>query len=224
MMNERPAPIDWDRIDTVLIDLDGTLLDLYFDNHFFHEHLPRHLAARRGVTIEQARADLQRRCRAVEGRLEWYCLDYWQEQLDLDLVEIKREIADLIQWRPHAPAFLDRLAGTGKRRVLATNAHPDSVGVKRSRVPFADRLDALYSAHEFGRPKEDPAFWTRLQAREGFDPARTLFVDDNPRVLASARDWGISELLGIRHPDSRRPPNPLTGFRSVADFHEVAPG
>jgi putative hydrolase of the HAD superfamily len=33
--------LDWDRIDDVLLDMDGTLLDRHFDNFFFEEELPR---------------------------------------------------------------------------------------------------------------------------------------------------------------------------------------
>ena len=32
--------IDWEEIDTILLDMDGTLLDLNYDLHFWLEHLP----------------------------------------------------------------------------------------------------------------------------------------------------------------------------------------
>ncbi|HBT55971.1 MAG TPA: haloacid dehalogenase, partial [Pseudomonas sp.] len=32
--------LNWNAIDTVLLDMDGTLLDLHFDNHFWLEHMP----------------------------------------------------------------------------------------------------------------------------------------------------------------------------------------
>ena len=213
----------WQDIDTVLLDLDGTLLDLHFDNHFFLEHLPRRLAELQGLSPEQARQRLDRCYRAVAGTLDWYCLDYWGRTLELDLVALKGEIGHLVRWRPHATAFLDALAAAGKRRVLATNAHPGSIGFKFERIALHDRLEALHSAHELGAPKEDPRFWDRLREREGFEPARTVFFDDNAAVLAAARDWGLPHVIGIEHPDSRRPPNPLEGFTSVADFDRVVP-
>jgi len=222
-MDTARLALPWDRLDTVLLDMDGTLLDLHFDNHFFLEHLPRRLADHRGCSLEAARADLRARYGAVEGTLDWYCLDFWERELGLDLVALKGEIGHLVEWRPHAPAFLDALAAAGKRRVLATNAHPGSVGFKFERIALGDRFDARYTAHDLGAPKEDGAFWDALAAAEGFDPARTLFVDDNPRVLAASRAWGMSHLLGIRHPDSRQPPNELAGFPAVHDFDEVEP-
>lgn len=213
--------LPWRDIDTVLLDLDGTLLDLYFDNHFFLEHLPRRLAEMRGVSAGQAQAELDRGYKAVEGTLDWYCLDYWQRRLELDIVALKQEIGHLVRWRPHAINFLDALIAAGKRRVLATNAHPASIAFKFERLAVGERLDALYSAHELGAPKESPDYWTALREREEFDPARTVFFDDNPRVLAAARDWGLPHVIGIRHPDSRRPANPLEGFVAVDDFHHV---
>ncbi len=215
------APAQWEQIDTVLLDLDGTLLDLHYDNYFFGEYLPAHLAQRDGRPVAAVRADFAERCRCVEGTLAWYCLDYWQRELDLDLLPLKRAVAQRVQWRAHAPAFLGALAAAGKRRVLATNAHPLSLRVKAERVSYGRELEARYSAHELGAPKEDPLFWSRLQRREGFDPARTLFVDDNPRVLATARDWGIAQVIGVTRPDSRRPANELTGFTAIADFDEL---
>ena len=222
MTAERVHP-PWERIDTVLLDLDGTLLDLYFDNHFFLEHLPRRLAELRNLPHEEARAELMRCYRAAEGTLDWYCLDYWERTLALDLIELKGEIGHLVQWRPHASAFLDALAAGGKRRVLATNAHPESIAFKFERIALRDRLDALYSAHELGAPKEDPHFWDALFARERFDPRRTLFFDDNPRVLAAAREWGMPYVIAIVHPDSQRDPHTLDDFPSIADFDRVVP-
>lgn len=217
--------LPWSDIDTVLLDLDGTLLDLHYDNYFFGDYLPTHLATLRGVPVAQVRAEFAARCRAVEGTLAWYCLDYWEHELDIELAPLKRAIADRVNWRRHAPAFLADLAAAGKRRVLATNAHPGSLAIKAERVAFTEHLEASHSAHELGAPKEDARFWSNLQRREDFDPARTLFVDDNPRVLAAARDWGIRHVLGVTRPDSTRPANRLTGFHAVEDFDQlIGPG
>lgn len=215
--------LPWERIDTVLLDMDGTLIDLYFDNHFFLEHLPRRVAEARGIPFRAAQNELRRSADRVVGTLDWYCLDFWERELGIDIIALKGEIGDLVNWRPHAPAFLESLRVGSKRRVLATNAHPGSIGFKFERVALLDRFEARYSAHELGAPKEHAAFWDRLQAQEGFDPERTLLVDDNAEVLAAARDWGIGELLGIQRPDSRRPPNELSGFIAVPDFDAVAP-
>ena len=50
--------IDWSCIDTVLLDMDGTLLDLHFDNFFWSEHLPRTYALRHQISKEESSAYL----------------------------------------------------------------------------------------------------------------------------------------------------------------------
>src|SRR5215831_5340508 len=50
---EKPA---WDLIDTVLLDLDGTLLDLAFDNYFWREVIPAAYAISNSISIDAARA------------------------------------------------------------------------------------------------------------------------------------------------------------------------
>ena len=50
--------IDWSSLDTVFLDMDGTLLDLHFDNHFWLEHLPRRYAEQFDLTPEDAKNTL----------------------------------------------------------------------------------------------------------------------------------------------------------------------
>jgi putative hydrolase of the HAD superfamily len=80
----------------------------------------------------------------------------------------------------------------------------------------------VISSHEFNEPKESQRFWQQLQAREQFDPARTLFIDDTPRILASAQTFGIAHLLGIHQPDSQQPRR-MQGFAAIDNFDEIMP-
>src|SRR5688572_6670841 len=41
LFNSLLPMIDWNAVDTVLLDMDGTLLDLHFDNYFWLTHLPK---------------------------------------------------------------------------------------------------------------------------------------------------------------------------------------
>ena len=76
---------DWSTIDSVLLDLDGTLLDLSYDSHFWHTVVPGAWGAPRGLDPVRARAELEPRFRACQGTLDWYCIDYWSRELDLDI-------------------------------------------------------------------------------------------------------------------------------------------
>ncbi|MGB9670400.1 MAG: GMP/IMP nucleotidase [Halothiobacillaceae bacterium] len=215
--------LDWREIDTVLLDMDGTLLDLHFDHHFWLEHLPRRFAEREGLPVPRARDELLARYNAVRGTLDWYCLDYWTASLGLDVIALKQEVAHLIAVHPQVIEFLDAVRASGRRAVLVTNAHPASLALKLARTPLGGHLDVVLSAHAFGLPKEAPGFWARLRRQQPFDPARTLLVDDNLHVLESAREAGIRFLRGVRRPDSRGEEVVADGFELIEGFAELLP-
>lgn len=215
--------MDWQTIDTVLLDMDGTLLDLHFDSHFWLEHLPRRYVELHQLD-EASQRELQARIVGEQGTLDWYSLAYWSRELDVDVVELKREVQHLIGLRGDALDFLQWLKNAHPRVVLATNADRASLGLKLPLTGLEPYLDAIVSSQDVGAAKEDQAFWHALQAREPFDPARTLFIDDNPRVLQSAQTYGIRHLLGIKRPDSQRPERELQEFIALDRFAEIFPG
>ncbi|HME39443.1 MAG TPA: GMP/IMP nucleotidase [Steroidobacteraceae bacterium] len=213
-MHTAPA-LDWSAIDTVLLDMDGTLLDLRFDNWFWQELIPRRYAAANGLELEATQGLLAPKFSGVKGTLQWYCIEYWSRELQLDIGGIKREALAQVGFLPGAEQFLLKLKQSGKRRVLVTNAHPETLGLKNEQVALTQYFDACYSAHPFAAPKEAAAFWPRLAAEERFQPKRTLFVDDSLAVLNAARDYGIGWLRAVRCPDSGRPPQPTGDYAAV---------
>ncbi|MCC6208521.1 MAG: GMP/IMP nucleotidase [Gammaproteobacteria bacterium] len=215
--------IDWEKIRTVLLDMDGTLLDLHFDNHFWQEHLPQRYAEKHGIGPNEARTRLHSRFEAMQGTLDWYCVDYWSRELDLDITLLKLEVAHLIAIHPHVTDFLDAVRASRRRAVLVTNAHHKSLELKMRCTRLGARLDAVISAHTIGIPKENPAFWRHLQRIEPFDPAHTLLIDDNLAVLASARACGIAHLLAVRSPDSRAGPKLTGDFPALHGFRDILP-
>ena len=201
--------------------MDGTLLDLRFDNWFWCEHVPAAWGRARGIAPETAFATLAPRFAAARGTLEWYCIDHWSRELELDIRSLKRSVREQVAWLPGAERFLARLAALGKRRALVTNAHPETLAIKDLHADLAGHLDATYSTHAFGAPKETEAFWPRLRAVERFDPARTLFVDDSLPVLGAARGFGIRWLRAIRRPDSGQPARHTGDFIGVDAVAEL---
>ena len=216
--------LPWNALDCVLLDMDGTLLDLHFDNHFWLEHLPARYADKHGFTLQQAKDELYPLFAAQQGQLSWYCLDYWARELDLPIVGLKREIMHLISLRDDAAAFLQALQHSGKRVLLITNAHRDSLSLKLERVELAPYFERLISAHDYGFPKEQQAFWQALVSDTGIDPARSLFIDDSLPVLRSAQRFGVAQLLAVRQPDSQKGPKDTEEFAAVEDYRALLIG
>ncbi|MCB1919848.1 MAG: GMP/IMP nucleotidase [Candidatus Competibacteraceae bacterium] len=215
--------LPWLEIDTVLLDMDGTLLDLHFDNHFWRELIPERYAERHGLSLAQARVEIKARTHAIEGTLEWYCLDYWTRELALDIMALKREIEGLIAVHPHVVEFLTALRAAGKRILLVTNAHQHSLALKMEKTRLTRHFDAMICAHDLGLVKEQPEFWPRLREIEPFDPATTLLVDDNLSILRTARDYGVRRLVSVLRPDSVDPPRTPDGFPAIHDFSDLLP-
>ncbi|HTT07558.1 MAG TPA: GMP/IMP nucleotidase [Gammaproteobacteria bacterium] len=211
----------WRAIDTVLLDMDGTLLDLYFDSYLWRDCLPRRYAERHNITFSAAEAHINPRIKAREGTLKWYCLDHWTQEFGIDISGLEYEHRERITVRPQAREFLHWLRTQGKQLVLTTNAHRRSLDLKLRQTGIGVFFDEIFSAHDFGAPKEEVEFWRRLQTRCGFQPARSLLVDDNPRVLRSARNFGIAFVLGVHLPDSRAPARSSTEFPHLEDFREI---
>lgn len=217
------SPIQWSTIDTLLLDMDGTLLDLHYDNQFWVQRLPELYSAHHGTPVAEAQALLTDHFSQVAGTLNWYCLDYWQRTLRLPIRELKRKYVDLIKMRDDVPPFLAQARAANKRIVLVTNAHPDALALKNEHTALSGMCDVQYSTHEFGACKEDQVLWHRLRAKENFDPARSLFIDDGEHILDSAQKFGIAHLLGVENPDSQLPAKTFSRHRSFDNYAQLQP-
>ncbi|MCG8393085.1 MAG: GMP/IMP nucleotidase [Pseudomonadales bacterium] len=216
--------IDWHSVDTVLLDMDGTLLDLAFDNWFWQRHVPTCYARQQG--LDQAEADriIHDWITSHLGTLNWYCLDFWTQELGLEIARLKREAGDRIAVRPGAETFLQALKDSDKQVIMVTNAHRDALSLKVERTGIDQYFDEMVSSHDYGHAKEAQAFWQHLQRHLPFDPARALLVDDSLPVLHSAQLYGIGQPVSILHPDSTLPRREHTDpFPAIDDFLQVLP-
>jgi 5'-nucleotidase len=211
----------WDEIDTVLLDMDGTLLDLRFDNYFWLEVLPEHYARRHALSIEAARAKLAPLFVAKQGTLDWYCIDFWTRELSLDIAELKRAERGHVRFLPGAERFLQTLHARGLGPVLVTNAHRGVLEIKTQQTGLARYFQRIVSSHDLGVPKEHPQFWSQLQLQLAFDPARCLFVDDSLAVLNAARSHGIGQIFAISRPDSTQHARAIEDFATVERIDEL---
>lgn len=217
------AKLDWSKIDTVLLDMDGTLLDLHFDWHFWMEYLPKVYAERNNMTEEEANALIHAKIHSQQGTLNWYCLDYWSQTLNLPIAELKRELKHLIQAHPDVMEFLAKLKQMGKHVIMVTNAHRDSLAIKLEMTEIGDYFDHLISAHDFGLPKEDIRIWSEIHTVHPYDPAHTLLVDDNLHALRTAGQYGIQYLLCAVHVSPKLAKIDPQEFDHFENFNEIMP-
>ena len=213
--------VDWSGFDTLLLDMDGTVLDLSFDNYFWRELVPRCLARARGEPHAAVREELFALYAGKQGTLDWYCLDYWTRTLGLDLTALKHASSQRIRFLPGAREFLQAAAGSGKRLVLVTNAHGVTLDIKRGVAGLDRYFQACISSHDYGHAKEHSAFWPLLRATLDFDPARTLFVDDSQPVLETAVAFGIRHVIAVRRPDTRQPATETDAHDAVDGLHQL---
>jgi 5'-nucleotidase len=215
--------IDWNDIDTVLLDMDGTLLDRHFDDHFWLEHVPRRYAEKNGMTHEAAMEKLHRMFRSQENTLNWTDLDYWSSQLGLDIPVLKEEIDHLIAVHPFVIEFLVYLRQHGKSVYLVTNAHGKTLNLKLRKTKIGPYFDGIISAHDLGLPKEDPAFWGELREKIPYEAHRTMLGEDSETNLETARLFGIKYLIYVGRYSSQAAVAISERFTSIRYFSQLVP-
>ena len=213
----------WNEIEVVLLDMDGTVLDLAFDNYFWRELVPEEYARLKGLTLVQAQEWLDPHFRGLQGQLEWYCLDHWSGLTGMDMAMLTAQVRERIAPLPGSEDFLQSARASGREVWLVTNAHRGSWELKMEHTGFALHFDRILCSHDFGVPKEDARFWPAMRAQNPFNAERALFVDDSLPVLRAARDFGIGQVLAIRHPDSKRPKREIEEFDAVDRLVDLLP-
>lgn len=212
---------NWHEIDWVLLDMDGTILDRYFDDYFWEVLLPKEYAKMHGISFDKAKEILLGRYRKEEGTLNWTDLDFWSKALRLDVFALKESIGHLIKTQPYAQDFLQFLKHKRKKTALITNAHYKSLELKLRQTDLENYFDHIVTAFNFGIPKEEEAFWDILKKLLGFSPQHTMLIDDNETVLETAKRVSIRYLIYKAKPNLNEPAKFSKKFPTIVSFKEL---
>lgn len=207
-------------VDLVLLDMDGTLLDLHYDSHFWLEFVPSQYALLHRLSIEQATSYVFEQYKAVWGTLSWYSYDYWTETLGLDIHQLQHANKHKIQWREDTLWFLKKLKKLGKKIVILTNAHPSGIALKDQQTQLLSHVDLAISSHQIGHEKESEFFWEAVKKQLNTDFSRSIFIDDSEKILVAAQSAGVEYLVGINKPDSEKPAQAMQSFSTITQFQE----
>ena len=215
--------LPWDELDTILLDMDGTILDLNYDNHVWNQALPCAYAEKHSIDETAARSRLTGHMQEIHGTIDFYSFPYWAQYTKLDIKALHRDFTELIQFRPGAKAFLKWARANKKNTIIATNAHPESIQIKNEISALFKHVNHITSSHQYGCPKETTEFWERLQTEHQFDKAKTIFIDDNAPVIDSSKNYGVAYNLIVAKTDSQKPLKTNLGYPAFDHYAEICP-
>ncbi len=162
--------------------------------------------------------------RSVEGELAWTDLHYWTKRVGIDVVAMHQELDHMIGFLPGAEAFLSELRAKGKRITVLTNAHHAGVVVKSAKTGLGRYVDRIVDAFEVGYLKMRPEYWPTCKRLVGFNPARSLYVDDDESCLGAAKQFGIAGIVHSAKSSSQLPPAHSTRFASIEQLSQLVNG
>src|SRR5207247_1169360 len=197
------------------------LVDVHFVCLVVGGELARGADAHHGLAVDEAWERLLTMCRAVEGELKWTDLHYWSKTLEIDVVALTKELEHLITCHPDAVEFLRHLRARGKRVHVLTNAHAAGVEIKIARTRIDRYVDRIVNAFEVGHLKTRPEYWPTCQRLLGFEPSRSLYVDDDEACLAAAQQYGIGYLYHRSKSSSRLPAQASSRYVSIESLHAL---
>lgn len=220
-VNEIKKALTSESITHVLLDMDGTLLDKYFDDYFWEHLVPERYAEKHGITFGKAKEGLLKKYKSHEETLNWTDIDFWSRELGLDILALKEQIRHLIEVHPHVEDFLRLMKARRKKVYIVTNAHDKVLDMKLRKTDLGKYLTGAITSVEIGFPKEKMEFWNKAERRLGFKKERTLFVDDTLAVLKTAKQFGIKYLVHKALANSKVKPVRARDFPAVLDFAEL---
>jgi 2-haloacid dehalogenase len=172
-----------------------------------------------GVLIEWNPRHLYRKLIDDEAIMEWFlaevCHTAWNEEQDRGrsfAAAIEEAAARHPEHRPlieayferwaelmageieGAVAILEELRSAGYELHALTNWSAETFPHARGRFAFLEWFESILVSAEVGLIKPDPAIFRLLLERIGRTPAECIYIDDNPKNVASAAALGFDAI------------------------------
>lgn len=186
--------------------MDGTLLDLAYDDFIWNHLLPIRYAEIHQCTIEQSKTTLFEFYQEHNHTLNWYSSRFWTAKVGVDVLAMQIEYKDKVKKREGCLELLNYLKENGYSIWLATNADAAGLKLKLEKTHLADYFDVIISSETIGHAKEFVEFWEILAKQHPFDAKTSYFIDDTEKVLNGAKKFGIHNLFSIQQPSSDNAP------------------
>ncbi|WP_197725445.1 HAD family phosphatase [Actinoplanes sp. OR16] len=146
-------------------------------------------------TIGAAMADVWE-AGAIGGVTEAEVHQALSERLGLDAEEVMADMWEQYLGRPNTAliAFVRGLRPACRTGILS-NSFVGAREREQQRYGLSDLVDEVIYSHEEGMNKPDPRLWELTCRRLGSAPDETVFVDDSPALVRSARAYGMHAVL-----------------------------
>ena len=201
-----------------LIDLDGVILNLDYDNFFWQKHIPKVYAELHKISFKDACLVTKQIFNYKRKTKDWYDIDYWSNMLNVDIKKEKEDNIEKIDIMKGAVEFLESLVKKNKNLFLITNAHEKTLKIKLKKYNIKKYFKDIICSHQLSYIKEEIQFWYILKNKLNISFKNSVLIEDTLDNLIAAHSAGLENLIYISKEESKsRIINPLT-VKSLSDL------
>ena len=202
----------------ILSDLDGVILNLEYDIKFWELWLPEHVASQLNQNLKEIKTKIRAEIDAQRGTLNFYNLNYWDDLLNVDCMEIIREQEEKCSYLAGSYEALQRLSTLKNPKHILTNGDPRAQEYKAETQNFLEFFDSIFYSMQTGYSKEQKEFWALARHNLNLDFEDAIFIDDDFKVVTAAIKAGIKQVVWITQGKNRILQNGVETFPSLADL------